>query len=210
MGELSSWEKATDALKAALEQAGLPYEIDPGEGVFYGPKIDIKIRDSLNRSWQCTTIQVDFNLPERFDMNYVGEDGQEHRPIMIHRALMGSLERFFGILIEHYAGAFPLWMSRVQVMILPISDKHAAYADEVKAALKKSGIRAEIDSRNEKVGYKIRDLQTGSRPPLMAIVGEKEAESGSVSVRSLTEGDLGVMDIQAFTRMVLDRIRSKK
>ncbi len=210
VGDPDSWDIATDALKKALEQTGLPFEVDPGEGVFYGPKIDIKIRDSLNRSWQCTTIQVDFNLPERFDLKYTGEDGEDHRPIMIHRALMGSLERFFGILIEHYAGAFPAWLSPVQARILPISDKYADYAGAIRTALKKHGIRAEIDERNEKIGYKIRDVQTGERPPYMVIVGEKEAEAGTVSVRSLKEGELGSMTIESFSQRLVSEIAEKR
>ncbi|MHB1413577.1 MAG: threonine--tRNA ligase, partial [Thermoleophilia bacterium] len=170
VGSDEHWERATEALKVALEKAGLGYEIDPGEGVFYGPKIDMKIRDALGRAWQCTTIQVDFNLPERFDVTYVGEDNQEHRPIMIHRALLGSLERFIGCLIEHYAGAFPLWLAPVQAVILPIADRHMDYAEQVAARLTQEGIRVELDYSKESVGKKIRNAEL-DKVPYMLVVG---------------------------------------
>ena len=194
VGTIENWERATTALSKALELKGLKYQIDPGEGVFYGPKIDIKIKDVLDRAWQCTTIQVDFNLPERFSMSFIGEDGAQHQPIMIHRALMGSLERFFGILVEHYAGAFPLWLSPVQVKVLPITEKQNEYANEIKSLLINKGIRVEVDSRNEKVGYKIREAQM-DKVPYMFIIGGREAESRSVSLRMRKEGDIGAMPV---------------
>ncbi|MBN2725756.1 threonine--tRNA ligase [Candidatus Mcinerneyibacteriota bacterium] len=210
VGELEQWDIATRALEEALKDTGLDYTVDPGEGVFYGPKIDIKIRDSLNRSWQCTTIQVDFNLPQRFDIHYIGDDGEPHRPIMIHRALMGSLERFFGVLIEHYAGAFPAWLLPVHAKILPIADRHLDYAGRIKDALSNSGVYADIDSRNEKVGKKIRDAQVTEKVPYMLIIGDKEEEEKTVSVRSRTGEDLGSFTLDDFTRLVLDDIRLKR
>ncbi|GAB4331361.1 MAG: threonine--tRNA ligase [Calditrichia bacterium] len=209
VGSLENWEAATNALKNALEQTGLEYQVDPGEGVFYGPKIDIKIKDVLNRSWQCSTIQVDFNLPERFNLEYVGEDGQAHQPIMIHRALMGSVERFFGILIEHYGGAFPLWLAPVQAVLIPISQRHHEYARKVYEKLLAAGIRAELDLRNEKMGFKIREAEV-QKVPYMLIMGDKEAEEGVVSVRSKAEGDLGKQKIEDFRNRLLQEIEEKK
>jgi threonyl-tRNA synthetase len=209
VGSLDNWEKATSALRCALELKGLPYQIDPGEGVFYGPKIDIKIKDVLDRAWQCTTIQVDFNLPERFSLSFAGEDGLQHQPIMIHRALMGSLERFFGILIEHYAGAFPLWISPVQVKVLPITEKQNEYAEEVRRILSSEGVRVEVDSRNEKIGHKIRDAQM-EKVPYMFIAGGREVESRTVAVRMRKEGDIGAMPLAAAIDRVKEEIRSKK
>ena len=199
VGTVENWELATDALRAALEQQELEYQIDPGEGVFYGPKIDIKIKDVLDRSWQCTTIQVDFNEPERFDITYRGEDGKDHRPIMIHRALMGSLERFFGTLIEHYGGAFPVWLSPVQVTILPITDSQLEYAEEIKQKLIEKNIRIKVDDRNEKVGFKIREAEI-QKIPYMIIVGEKEVINKNISVRKRKEGDLGQSEIEDFIK----------
>lgn len=205
VGSTENWEKATTALSKALEMKGLAYQIDPGEGVFYGPKIDIKIKDVLDRAWQCTTIQVDFNLPERFSLSYVGEDGVPHQPIMIHRALMGSLERFFGILIEHYAGAFPLWLSPVQVRVVPITEKQNGYAEEVKGLLRQEGIRADMDSRSEKIGYKIREAQM-EKVPYMFVVGGRETESRSVSVRMRKDGDIGTMPLASAIEKVKKEI----
>ncbi len=182
VGSLDSWERATNALKMALDNKGLAYEIDPGEGVFYGPKIDIKVKDSLMRQWQCSTIQVDFNNPERFDVTYRGADGKEHKPIMIHRALMGSLERFFGILIEHYAGAFPLWLAPVQMAVITVAERHIEFAGEVLSDFKRSGIRAEPYFENEKVGYKIRQVSV-RKVPYSVIIGDKEIESGLLPLR---------------------------
>jgi len=209
VGSEESWEKATTALKGALDKSGMTYDIDPGEGVFYGPKIDIKIKDSLGRAWQCSTIQVDFNLPERFKISYIGEDGQPHQPIMIHRALMGSLERFFGCLIEHYAGAFPNWLAPVQVRILTITDDHIKYAEEIAAFLKKDGIRVELDSRNEKVGFKIREAQT-SKIPYMLVIGEKEINDKTVAVRKRKEKKTEVMNSESFLSKLNEEIISKK
>jgi len=182
VGSLDRWQQATAALESALKQKGIAYEIDPGEGVFYGPKIDMKIKDSLGRSWQCTTIQVDFNLPERFGMTYRGDDGKAHQPIMIHRALLGSIERFFGVLIEHYAGAFPTWLAPVQTKVIPITEHHQEYANLLQKKLRDVGIRSEVDHRNEKMGLKIREAQL-QKIPYMLIVGDKEIAEQSVSVR---------------------------
>ncbi|MCD4693208.1 MAG: threonine--tRNA ligase [Calditrichales bacterium] len=197
VGSEESWEHATEALRQALELKKVDYKIDPGEGVFYGPKIDIKIKDVLGRSWQCTTIQVDFNLPERFDLSFVDADGMRHRPITIHRALLGSLERFFGILIEHYAGNFPLWLTPVQVKVLPIADRHKEFAGKVEQQLSAKGFRVESDGRNEKMGYKIREAEV-NKIPYMIIIGDKELENNKISVRHKGEGDLGQMEISDF------------
>lgn len=194
VGEESRWQAATEALRASVERAGLPYEIDEGGGAFYGPKIDIKIKDALGREWQCSTIQFDFNMPERFGITYKGSDGAEHSPYMIHRALLGSLERFFGVLIEHYEGAFPLWLAPVQAIVLPVLQDHADYARQVQDQLRAAGIRAEMDLRNEKIGYRIREAQL-QKVPYMLVVGEKEAAAGTVAVRSRKEGELGVMSV---------------
>jgi len=208
VGSLENWDTATEALKNGLEKANVAYEIDPGEGVFYGPKIDIKIRDSIGRSWQCSTIQVDFNEPERFDIAYIGQDGEKHRPIMVHRALLGSLERFFGILIEHYAGAFPLWLAPVQVAIIPITDRQHEYAEQIYKKLLDQKIRATLDDRSEKVGYKIREAET-QKIPYMLIIGQREAESNTVSVRKQHEGDKGSFEPGAFIQMILDKADEK-
>lgn len=209
VGALEDWEKATNALKQALERKELSYEIDPGEGVFYGPKIDIKIKDSLNRSWQCSTIQVDFNNPERFDVVYRGNDGKDHRPIMIHRALMGSLERFFGILIEHYAGEFPLWLSPVQVAVLTIVERHDNYARKVSKRLRESDIRVELNLENEKIGFKIREA-TMRKIPYLAIIGDKEIEENKVTVRKKNGENMGPFTIDEFLRIITEQVSSKK
>ena len=192
VGTQDNWDRATGALKSALEKRGLAFEIDPGEGVFYGPKIDIKIKDVLGRSWQCTTIQVDFNLPERFGLEYISEDGSARQPIMVHRALMGSLERFFGVLIEHYAGAFPVWLAPVQARVCTITERQSEYARTFADELRAAGIRAEADVRNEKIGYKIREA-TLQKIPYILVVGDKETESGAVAVRLRDGKDLGAM-----------------
>ncbi|WP_163340827.1 threonine--tRNA ligase [Desulfopila sp. IMCC35008] len=207
VGTDENWEAATNALKLALEKKGLNYEIDPGEGVFYGPKIDIKIKDQLSRSWQCSTIQVDFNLPERFEMSFVGADNAEHQPIMIHRALMGSLERFIGVLIEHYAGVFPLWFAPVQARILNITDDQADYCEEVYGALRKAGLRIEKDLRNEKLNYKIREAQL-AKIPYMLIIGDKEKESNQVTVRLRDGKNLPPMSINEFADKVRNEVQS--
>jgi len=206
VGSDENWDLATESLKLALEKKGLNFEIDPGEGVFYGPKIDIKIKDQLGRSWQCSTIQVDFNLPERFQLSYVGADNAEHQPIMIHRALMGSLERFIGVLIEHYAGVFPLWFAPVQARILNITDDQAEYCEKIFTQLRKGGLRIEKDLRNEKLNYKIREAQV-SKVPYMLIVGEKEKENGTVTVRLRDGKNLPPMTIPEFIEKVVDEVR---
>jgi len=190
VGEKEDWDKATSSLEKALKKLEIEYDVDDGGGAFYGPKIDIKIKDALNRSWQCSTIQFDFNLPTRFDMEYIGDDNQPHRPFMVHRALLGSMERFFGTLIEYHAGNFPIWLCPVQVKVLPISDHYIDYAKKVNAELKSNGVRSEIDFKNEKIGYKIREAEM-QKIPYMFIVGQKEMEANAVSVRRHGEGDLG-------------------
>jgi threonyl-tRNA synthetase len=209
VGEERIWEKATGALQSALESKGLPYDIDPGEGVFYGPKIDIKVKDSLGRAWQCSTIQVDFNLPERFQVSYRGSDGKEHRPIMIHRALMGSLERFMGVLIEHYSGAFPLWLAPTQVRVLTIADRHAGYALELAGNLRENGIRAEVDDDNEKIGYKIRQATIG-KVPYLVIIGDNEIMEGRVSVRKRTGENIGPYSVDKFIGILTEQIRLRR
>jgi threonyl-tRNA synthetase len=201
-GEPKDWEAPTEALRNALDRADIPYEVDEGEATFYGPKIDIKVRDALGREWQLSTIQFDFNLPERFELAYIGEDGQEHRPYMIHRALMGSMERFMGVLIEHYAGAFPLWLAPVQARMIPIADRHIPYAEEVAAQLSEAGIRTEVDASGDRMNAKIRDAQL-QKIPYMLIVGDREVEGENVSVRLRSEEDLGSMSVAS----VLDRMQ---
>ncbi len=201
-------EQATNSLKIALEKEGLDYEIDEGGGAFYGPKIDIKIKDALNREWQMSTIQFDFNLPERFDMKYIGEDGKEHRPFMVHRALLGSLERFMGVLIEHYGGAFPEWLAPVQVAIVPVSQNYFDYAQKIVSLLIDENLRVEFDKRNEKIGYKIRDWET-QKVPYMLIVGEKEETNGTVSVRKHKHGDQGETTIDEFIKTITESVKSK-
>ncbi len=208
VGSLENWERSTEALKKALELKGLSYELDMGEGVFYGPKIDIKVKDSLNRPWQCSTIQVDFNNPERFDMKYRGSDGKEHRPIMIHRALMGSLERFFGILIEHYAGAFPLWLAPVQVEILTIAERHTDYALSLYKKLRSAGIRTILNVDNEKIGYKIRNA-TIRKVPYLVIIGDKEESEKKVTVRKRTGENIGPFTIDEFINRIKVMQRDK-
>ncbi len=201
VGSDENWERATDALRQALEAQGLTYEIDPGEGVFYGPKIDIKIKDCLDRSWQCSTIQVDFNLPERFDMHYIGEDSRPHTPIMVHRALLGSLERFFGVLIEHYAGAFPLWLAPVQAIVLTVTDRQDQWAGSVTKKLKAAGVRTKADIRNEKLGKKIREAQL-DKVPYMLIVGDQEIIDMTVSPRTGKGQKLTAMSVDDFIALV--------
>jgi threonyl-tRNA synthetase len=195
-GSEEQWEVATNALKSALSKRGLQYQIDPGEGTFYGPKIDIKIKDSIDRAWQCSTIQVDFHNPNQFAMEYIGEDGKAHRPVMIHRALLGSLERFFGILIEHYAGAFPLWLTPVQAVVIPVAERHTEYAKRVEETLRTKGVRVKLDERSERMNYKIREAQV-QKIPYMLVVGDKEVEGGTVAVRHRHAGDLGAQPVEA-------------
>ena len=209
MGSDEDWNMATDALRAALDDLGLPYVVNEGDGAFYGPKIDFHLEDSIGRTWQCGTIQLDFQLPLRFELEYTGADGEKHRPIMIHRVVFGSIERFIGILIEHFAGAFPTWLAPVQVKVLPISDKHMDYAGKVLEALSEAGIRAELDGRAEKIGYKIREAQL-KKVPYMLVVGAKEEEEGLVSVRSRFGGDEGQKTLQVFINEICEEIRTKE
>ena len=202
MGSDEDWEAATDGLRTALDELGLEYTVNEGDGAFYGPKIDFHLKDTLGRTWQCGTIQLDFQLPQRFDLGYIGADNERHRPIMIHRVVFGSIERFIGILIEHYAGRFPVWLSPVQVKVLSVSEKSRDYANSVYARLRSAGIRVEIDNRDEKIGYKIREAQL-EKVPYMLVIGEKETENGNIAVRSRDGGDLGSMDTEAFVAKVL-------
>ena len=200
-GTDEQWEVATAALKKALVSRGLPFEVDPGEGTFYGPKIDIKIKDVLDRAWQCSTIQVDFHNPNRFALEYIGEDGKAHQPVMVHRALLGSLERFFGVLIEHYAGAFPLWLAPMQAVIIPVGEKHQEYARSVAEKLRARGVRVHVDDRAEKMNYKIREAQV-QKVPYMLVVGDKEVEAKNASVRHRQAGDLGPMAVDAVAEKI--------
>ncbi|MGI6712688.1 MAG: threonine--tRNA ligase [Bacillota bacterium] len=209
MGSIEIWEQATNALSEALQEKKMPFKINEGDGAFYGPKIDFHLKDCLGRTWQCGTIQLDFLMPEKFDLTYIGEDGQRHRPVMIHRVVFGSIERFIGILIEHYAGAFPLWLAPVQVKVLPITDKHAGYAQEISDMLAAAGIRAEVDLRNEKIGYKIREAQT-RRIPYMFVIGDKELSEGTVSVRKRGKGDIGTSLISKVISELQEEIKLKK
>ena len=197
LGSLEDWEAATNGLRAALDEMNMPYVVNEGDGAFYGPKIDFHLEDSLGRTWQCGTIQLDFQLPMRFEAEYTGPDGEKHRPIMIHRVCFGSIERFIGILIEHFAGAFPTWLAPVQVKLLPISDRQHDYAAEVAKKLTAAGIRVETDTRNEKIGYKIREAQL-EKVPYMLVIGDKECESGTVAVRSRKNGDMGTESLDKF------------
>lgn len=209
VGEDALWDKATYSLKTALERENLEYEVDEGGGAFYGPKIDIKIKDALNREWQMSTVQFDFNLPERFDLKYIGEDGKEHRPFMVHRALLGSIERFFGVLLEHYGGAFPLWLAPVQAAVIPVSQNFLDYANVVFSNLKRAGIRVELDERNEKIGYKIRDWEM-NKVPYMLVIGEKEKLADSVSVRKHKTGDAGSTKLDDLIKDLHEEIKTKK
>ncbi len=208
IGSVEDWDIATAALADAITSIGKTYEINPGDGAFYGPKLDFHIQDSLGRTWQCGTIQLDYQLPGRFNLEYTGADGEKHCPVMIHRVVFGSIERFIGIITEHYAGAFPTWLSPVQVKLLPITDRAAAYADQVAAQLDEAGYRVEVDHRNEKIGKKIREAQL-EKVPYMLVIGDKEAESGTVSVRHRADGDLGVMETAAFVAQLKELVDSK-
>jgi threonyl-tRNA synthetase len=208
VGTDEMWDHAEEALKRALDSQGLDYEVNPGDGAFYGPKIDLHMKDSIGRSWQLGTIQLDYSFPERFDLTYTGADNAEHRPVMIHRALMGSFERFIGILIEHYAGEFPLWLAPVQATLLPISDRHVDYAREIAARLREEGLRVDIDERTESIGRKIRDAEL-RKVPYMLIVGDREQESGSVGLRQHREGDLGSLSVGGFVERVRDEIERR-
>jgi threonyl-tRNA synthetase len=208
MGEVATWDHAEAALKQALEQAGQAYTINAGDGAFYGPKIDFDIEDALGRKWQCATIQLDYMMPERFDLKYIGADNAEHRPVVIHRAIFGSIERFIAILIEHFAGAFPLWLSPVQAIVLPIADRHVEFARQVRQQLEAAGLRAEIDERQEKVNYKIREAQL-QKVPYMLVVGDREAAEGAVAVRSRAKGDLGPRPVSQFVADALAEVGAK-
>ena len=208
MGSDEDWEMATSALQGALDDLGLNYVVNEGDGAFYGPKIDFHLVDCIGRTWQCGTIQLDFQMPQRFNLEYIGADGEKHRPIMIHRVAFGSVERFIGILIEHFAGAFPTWLAPVQVKVLPISEKYEEYAKSVKAQLDEAGIRAEIDLRSEKIGYKIREAQT-QKIPYMLVVGQKEEADGTVSVRSRFKGDEGSRELSCFISDVKEEIAGR-
>lgn len=208
VGSDEHWELATAALKGALEAKQLSYHVDPGEGVFYGPKIDLKIKDAIGRLWQCSTVQVDFNNPERFNLQFSAADGSKPQPIMIHRALMGSLERFFGILVEHFAGAFPTWLAPVQAICLPLKDELNDYAEAVAGQLRAAGVRVEIDLRNEKLGHKIREAQL-QKIPYMLVLGAKEKESGAIAVRSRSKGDLGAMPVASFLKTIGEEIQNR-
>jgi threonyl-tRNA synthetase len=208
IGDPADWVKAEHGLRLALDKAGMSYQVDEGGGAFYGPKIDIKIKDALGRSWQCSTIQFDFSLPERFDLTYVGQDGQHKRPFMIHRALLGSIERFFGVLIEHYAGNFPLWLAPIHVRVLPITDAANAYGQAVVDRLKKANIRATLDDRSEKIGAKIRDAEV-FKVPYMFVIGGREAEQNTVAIRKHGSGDQGTKPLDDAVAMLLREIATK-
>jgi threonyl-tRNA synthetase len=209
MGSEEIWEMATNALREAMEERGLPYKVNEGDGAFYGPKIDFHLEDCIGRTWQCGTIQLDFLMPEKFDLTYVGEDGQKYRPVMIHRVVFGSIERFIGILTEHFAGAFPTWLAPVQVKVLPITDRQLDYAREVTGILAERDIRVELDARNEKVNYKIREAQ-GQKIPYMLVLGDREAAAGTVAVRHRRKGDLGAVELERFIENLQREISSKE
>ncbi len=209
VGDPADWDLATDSLKQAAESQGLDYGIDEGGGAFYGPKIDVKIEDALGREWQCSTIQFDFNLPERFDLMFIGQDGKRHRPYMVHRALLGSMERFFGVLIEQFSGNFPLWLAPVQAVVLPVSDQFLDHSGQAARALKAGGFRVEVDAQDAKLGFKIREAEM-QKIPYMLVVGAKEAESGSVSVRRHGEGDLGTLTLESLMGRMQQEIETKQ
>ncbi|MDY0237211.1 MAG: threonine--tRNA ligase, partial [Gudongella sp.] len=209
MGSEEQWDLATESLREALEEKDIKYKLNEGDGAFYGPKIDFHLEDAIGRTWQCGTIQLDFQMPERFDLTYVDQDNEKKRPVMVHRTILGSMERFMGILIEHYAGKFPIWLAPVQTIILPISDKYNDYAYEVKRFMEDKGIRVEVDDRAEKIGYKIREAQM-QKIPYSLIVGEKEVDDRLVSIRKRDEGDMGQMGIDAFLEKILQEIKDKK
>lgn len=208
MGSDEIWDLATDALRESLESMQLPYKVNPGDGAFYGPKIDFHVSDSLGRTWQCATVQLDFQMPERFDLTYVGEDNAKHRPVIVHRVVYGSIERFIGILIEHYAGAFPVWLAPVQAVVLPIGQNHVDYARQTMQALQDAGLRVELDARNEKLGYRVREWQM-QKVPYMLVVGDQEAFDGTVAVRTRKGGNRGTMKVEAFIELVRDQVNRR-
>jgi threonyl-tRNA synthetase len=208
LGEIGTWNEAEVQLKQALDRSGIRYELNEGDGAFYGPKIDIYVTDAIGRKWQCATLQLDYMMPERFDLKYIGADNAEHRVVVIHRAIFGSFERFIAMVIEHYAGAFPLWLAPLQAIVLPISDRHLAYAASVRDRLKGAGLRAELDERQEKIGYKIREAQL-QKVPYMLVVGDREGADGTVSVRTRTGGDQGPATVSDFIARAQDEIARK-
>jgi len=210
VGEIENWNKAEAGLKEAMDRRGMPYEINEGDGAFYGPKIDFKIKDALGRTWQCATIQLDFNLPERFDLKYQDKDGALKTPVMLHRVIFGSMERFHGILTEHYAGAFPTWLAPTQVAIVPISnEKHVDFAEEVYKKMRAAGIRAKLDDRSESMNYKIRESLQDKKVPYVLVIGDKEIEANSVAVRARGIGQAGVMPVNEFIKKIEDEINSR-
>jgi len=208
VGDPERWKAAEDALEESLKSHNLPYEVDAGGGAFYGPKIDFKVNDAIGREWQLSTIQFDFNEPERFDISYIGEDGQPYRPYMIHRALLGSLERFFGVLIEHYGGAFPVWLAPIQAELIPIADRHVDYANEVAAELRKQGIRIHVDSRSDRMNAKIRDAQN-QKIPYMLVIGDKEIENKEVALRKRSGENPGAMKLEDFITLCKAEVSQK-
>ncbi len=209
MGSDEDWELAEDSLKGALDELSLDYKINEGDGAFYGPKIDFHLEDSIGRTWQCGTIQLDFQLPQRFELDYIGSDNEKHRPIVIHRVIYGSIERFLGILIEHFAGKFPTWLAPVQVKVLPISNKFNEYSESIKKKLSENGIRVEMDYRDEKIGYKIREARN-ERIPYIIVVGEKEEKEDTISLRSRKNGDEGTFKLESLIERISNEIRNKE
>jgi threonyl-tRNA synthetase len=209
MGTDEEWESAINALKEAVEQKGVPYIINEGDGAFYGPKLDFHLEDCLGRTWQCGTIQLDFQMPQRFDLTYVGSDGEKHRPVMVHRVIFGSIERFIGMLTEHFAGKFPLWLAPVQVKLLTVTEKFVDYANEVKEKLREQGIRAEVDIRNEKIGYKLREARN-ERVSYIGVIGERETETKTLTIRSSKLGELGEMSVSEFSEKLIKEISNKE
>ncbi len=209
MGSDEDWELAEDSLKGALDELSLDYKINEGDGAFYGPKIDFHLEDSIERTWQCGTIQLDFQLPQRFELDYIGSDNENHRPIVIHRVIYGSIERFVGILIEHFAGKFPTWLAPVQVKVLPISNKFNEYSESIKKKLSENGIRVEMDYRDEKIGYKIREARN-ERIPYIIVVGEKEEKEDTISLRSRKNGDEGTFKLESLIERISNEIRNKE
>ena len=208
IGTVEEWEHNQDILKNAITDMGKTFEVNEGDGAFYGPKLDFHLADSLGRTWQCGTIQLDSQLPERFELEYTGEDGQKHRPVMVHRVVLGSVERFIGVITEHFAGAFPVWLNPVQVKVLPITDRALEYADQIAKQLDAAGFRVEVDGRNEKIGKKIREAQL-EKTPYMLVVGDRDMENGTVSVRHRSGEDLGAMSLDAFAQLLGEEVRTK-
>jgi threonyl-tRNA synthetase len=209
MGSIEQWNHAESELRRALDAVGEPYVVNEGDGAFYGPKIDFDVVDAIGRKWQCATIQLDYQMPERFDLKYIGADNAEHRPVVIHRAIFGSFERFIALLIEHYAGAFPLWLAPVQAVVMPIADRHAEYARAVREKLVAAGLRADLDERQEKINYKIREAQV-QKVPYMLVIGDREAAEGTVAVRSRIGGDQGATRVEQFIAAALEEIRTRR